>query len=69
MANWSLKVNVNEIQDDRKGVGGESGWGDNKGWGRAVQEIVDSNPRCSPVTVTALPFPEPSSQGDIAFVC
>lgn len=34
-----------------------------------VQETVDSNPRCSPVTVTALPLPELSSPGDIAFVC
>lgn len=34
-----------------------------------VQETVDSNPRCSPVTLTALPLPEPSPPGDIAFVC
>lgn len=34
-----------------------------------VRETVDSNPRCSPVTLTALPLPEPFSPGDIAFVC
>lgn len=34
-----------------------------------VQGTVDSNPRCSPVTLTALPLPQPSSLGDIAFVC
>lgn len=48
MANWSLKVNVNENTIDlRRQAGG--------GGGGAVQETVDSNPRCSPVTLTALP--------------
>lgn len=49
------------ILEDRKGVG--------DGQRETVQENVDSNPRCSPVTLTALPLPEPSSPGDIAFVC
>lgn len=64
MANWSLKVNVNENAIDlrrQEGAGGEAG--------ETVQETVDSNSRCSPVTLTALPLPEPSSPGDIAFVC
>lgn len=31
-----------------------------EGQRETVQETVDSNPRCSPVTLTALPLPEPS---------
>ncbi len=40
-----------------------------EGQRETVHETVDSNPRCSPATLTALPLPEPSSPGDIAFVC
>lgn len=68
MANWSLKVNVTENAMDLWRQ--EEGVGVGVGWQReTVRETVDSNPRCSPVTVTAPPPPELSSPGDIAFVC
>lgn len=65
MANWSLKVNVNENAMDLTRQEGDGGGAESE----MDQETVDSNPRCSPVTLTALPLPEPSSPGDFAFVC
>lgn len=49
MANWSLKVNVTENAMNLKRQGGYRGEGQRE----SVQENVDTNPRCSPVTLTA----------------
>lgn len=64
MANWSLKVNVNENAMDLRR---QDGVGERQR--ETVQETVDSNPRYSPFALTVLPLPEPSSPSDIPFVC